>query len=759
MPCAARGRSSHTANIFGREDRAHKEAHRRAEINEAAARAKREAREARDIAERERRKELARQELLRLAEKAREDATETAQHLIVGSAVTFGAGLAVSGLITGYESCTVRVRNLPSDALEREIRELFTQQGVDPGKMLLLSNRLVDSSREAKVLLNAEAGQAIAAGLDGIEFRDRRLSLDITEFYTPDKMGYGAVRDADVLSISWRAPSVRYVVSYPSADVARRRIQRLDGMSYRGRSLRFEINQTPPGHSFYVDPGSVKISNLPSSVTDEDVRNITWPDVSTVRRLPSKIRIEEPLVAARMLYDLIRDSRVTAFRSLLSVEEVIDDVKESKGVASFDLRFRSWEDAKEVHDFLRDRKLSFLGDAACWLKLPLPISYMITLPIEQHRAQRKYWDALVLEVRGWNRDDCSLSISDVLDKPVVRIRVLGSSTKVVGFIKMRVEEITAGEKVDGWHPGLGRLESNFANDVLARTGAYMRVDWRQKQVSLYGRTAAVDRARRMVRAELDRLGSLERMTTIPRQGVRFFVTKGLAELQEMCGNDAVHLDPASLILTTPNADNVLHAVRRLVEQSRNYNKLGSTVDTPCPICLCDVDTPVVLGCGHATCSSCLQHFVNSASGATKYPLTCMGNDAKCGTPIPIPYIQRFVTPAAFNKLLKAIFVAYIAKRPHKLRYCSTADCEQVYRVTPRPRTIHCPACLASVCSACKAEDGHDGISCRESRNQRDPVHQERLAEEWMASQGGRVRRCPRCSVLMEKVDGCNHMTC
>ncbi|KZV70810.1 hypothetical protein PENSPDRAFT_429897 [Peniophora sp. CONT] len=743
-------------------------AQRKAEAKEAAARrreaaaaARREAREARELAERERRKATAKQELERLTEKAREDATVNVQHLIMGSAVTFQAGLAIRDYTTGYESSIVRVRNLPSDAQEREIRDLFTQQGVDPAKILLLSNRLVDGTREAKVLLDAEVGKTIAVGLDGIEFRDRDLSIDISEYHSPDKMGYGIMRDADVLSVSWRSPTVRYVVSYPSAEIARQRIQRLDGMSYHGRKLRFEVNQTPPGHSFYVDPGSVKISNLPSSVTDETVRNITWPDALTVRRLPSKVKIEEPLVAARMLYDLLKDSWKNDWfrRALISFDDTTDDANESKGVASFNLQFRSWEEAKFVYDFLKDRKLSFLGDAACWLRLPLPISYVITLSVEQHRAQRKYWDALLLEFQGWNTDECSLSISDVMGKPLVRVRALGSSAKVVGFIKTRVEKIAAGQKVEGWHPGIGRLESDFASRVLAQTGAYMRADWREKQIKLYGRTAAIYSARRMVQAELARLGSLERMTTIPRYGVRFFLTKGLAELQEMCGKEAVHLDPATLILTTPNSDKVLHAVSRLIGQSKSQPRLAGTLDMLCPICLCDVDTPIVLGCGHATCSSCLQHLATSASGTTKYPLTCMGNNAKCGTPIPIPYIQRFLTPAMFLKLLKSIFVAYIAQHPHRLRYCQTPDCEQVYRVTSRPRTVDCPACLASLCSACHAEDGHDGISCRESRLQRDPVQQERLAEEWMMSQGGRVKKCPRCSVLMEKVDGCNHMSC
>ena len=37
--------------------------------------------------------------------------------------------------------------------------------------------------------------------------------------------------------------------------------------------------------------------------------------------------------------------------------------------------------------------------------------------------------------------------------------------------------------------------------------------------------------------------------------------------------------------------------------------------------------------------------------------------------------------------------------------------------------------------------------------------QERLLDEWIATQDGRVKRCPRCRVPIEKTEGCNHVEC
>ncbi|KAF8834264.1 hypothetical protein BDN67DRAFT_596023, partial [Paxillus ammoniavirescens] len=132
-------------------------------------------------------------------------------------------------------------------------------------------------------------------------------------------------------------------------------------------------------------------------------------------------------------------------------------------------------------------------------------------------------------------------------------------------------------------------------------------------------------------------------------------------------------------------------------------------------------------------------------------------------PIPIPTIQQFLPPASFNRLLEAAFDSHVSKHPEEFKCCKTPDCTQLYRsVRPgdRAKSLNCPSCFASVCNACNEDaHAHEGLTCAESRIRRDPAEQDRLNDEWIASQGGRVKKCPRCSVLIEKTRGCNHMTC
>lgn len=180
------------------------------------------------------------------------------------------------------------------------------------------------------------------------------------------------------------------------------------------------------------------------------------------------------------------------------------------------------------------------------------------------------------------------------------------------------------------------------------------------------------------------------------------------------------------------------------------------VDQVCPICYDHTLGPVQLGCGHTYCSACLRHFITSAHEINVFPLRCVGDDSRCNTPISIPIIQQFLTPAALNRLLEAAFAFYISQRPMEFRFCKTPDCSQIYRSTPADTvavTLRCPSCSSEVCSAC--DDGHEGLTCNEYQTRR----LEERVDTWITEQGGFVKRCPQCRVPIEKVEGCNRMTC
>ena len=71
----------------------------------------------------------------------------------------------------------------------------------------------------------------------------------------------------------------------------------------------------------------------------------------------------------------------------------------------------------------------------------------------------------------------------------------------------------------------------------------------------------------------------------------------------------------------------------------------------------------------------------------------------------------------------------------------------------QPTTFDCDNCLASTCAACHSS-AHEGDTCIEAKAGRDGADE---FEEWKKEND--VRDCPVCTTPIEKIDGCNHMTC
>ena len=70
--------------------------------------------------------------------------------------------------------------------------------------------------------------------------------------------------------------------------------------------------------------------------------------------------------------------------------------------------------------------------------------------------------------------------------------------------------------------------------------------------------------------------------------------------------------------------------------------------------------------------------------------------------------------------------------------------------------LDCPVCNLRTCIACDVV-WHNGLSCKKATKERKRLKkQEEISER---RNFHTVRRCPRCNVLGERVDGCDHITC
>ncbi|PBK92833.1 hypothetical protein ARMGADRAFT_1080050 [Armillaria gallica] len=713
-----------------------------------------EARRRREEEERQQEEQQRRQEEeQRLADQQRRvtDAQVTIQRVVLaGSIVTFSSGLAIENTITGFESCRIRIKNLPYDTRQQEIAALFTQHGHDVSQFHIVSVKEMlgrNGKQEADIVASADVAQSLAIGLEGLEFRNERLEFEVGVFNAPGAMGALTPRNENTLTISCRAPSVRYIVEYPDIPFCRTKVAELNGCMCAGRRVKVEMNQRPPGHVLpNFRPNTIKISNLPDAVPDATVT--AFAQSHLIRRL--KPISFDTLLATRSLHKHINRMEGVEIESF----DVTSRGDNEAGLLSIRVRFDTWDNAKKVHDALLDRRFDYICNSVFWLRIAPQALYTITIPSGQYRAQENLWKELQGNIK--DRKACDLIIRESNDGNR-RIHVSGTVKAALGALKVRVESLAAGEKIDGWHDHLTYPQAHLVQKIT-EAGAFLRSDYWKRTLKLYGEPKAVEKAKAVVMEELRRLASLEVTVKLQRPSVGYFARIGLAAMREVFGEDNVTLDIRSAEIMVRGGEEVrLHLDNHITESLKPINVNVAPGSHTCPVCYDDVSTPFQLVCGHVYCTGCIRHFLTSAAKTGKFPLVCIGNESTCGTPISIPVIQKFLPQPAFNHLLETVFTTHVDRRPQEFRYCKTPDCMQIYRRSEAVSVLRCPSCFSEICSSC-GEDSHERMSCEYARIHNNPAEQERMSQAWLLQRRD-IKQCPTCSRLLEKAEGCNHMTC
>lgn len=189
-------------------------------------------------------------------------------------------------------------------------------------------------------------------------------------------------------------------------------------------------------------------------------------------------------------------------------------------------------------------------------------------------------------------------------------------------------------------------------------------------------------------------------------------------------------------------------------------KRGSSSEMECPSCFCEAEDPIHMSCGHVYCSDCFIQMCEAEKTATKeFRICCVkatnASGTICQRSFSLSEIQEHLPAEAFEAVLEKSFESHVSRHPGDFTYCQTPDCDQVYRISPpdteRPSTFTCKKCLVSICTFCHSS--HPGKPCDKAKS----IAKSILSEKTKETLG--IKACPKCSILMEKRDGCNHMTC
>lgn len=191
----------------------------------------------------------------------------------------------------------------------------------------------------------------------------------------------------------------------------------------------------------------------------------------------------------------------------------------------------------------------------------------------------------------------------------------------------------------------------------------------------------------------------------------------------------------------------------------------------CPMCYDDYDAPGAfdhLPCGHQICKSCWSDYTGQAVRTKdcvnlrcSYHVQAIGSRAPKQCPIKVPrgMFERYLKPDSLARYEKFILGDYVDNNK-KLKWCPAPNCEICVKIDDQTEEVKCfksngVGCGHIFCVRCN-HDGHRPSPCEAAEQWRIKCSSESENIQYIMA---RTKKCPKCSVHIEKNQGCNHMTC
>ena len=176
----------------------------------------------------------------------------------------------------------------------------------------------------------------------------------------------------------------------------------------------------------------------------------------------------------------------------------------------------------------------------------------------------------------------------------------------------------------------------------------------------------------------------------------------------------------------------------------------------CPICDDEYslrDT-YSLGDGHRFCSSCWHDYLTSALANGRAVVLTRCPAYQCNTLVHDETFRRLCTEAEYDRLLHFVLRSYVEDN-RSMRWCTHPGCQ--YALHALNHAVLSVSCRAGhkFCFQCQ-EEWHEPCTCEQLVKWREKNTTESDNAHWIIAN---TKRCPQCSVRIEKNQGCNHITC
>ncbi|XP_045107078.1 ATP-dependent RNA helicase DEAH12, chloroplastic-like isoform X2 [Portunus trituberculatus] len=357
----------------------------------------------------------------------------------------------------------------------------------------------------------------------------------------------------------------------------------------------------------------------------------------------------------------------------------------------------------------------------------------------------------------------------------VFVTLFSDSVAGVAHVRARLKQLVSGDVVEcGNSPASVILFSyegrNLLREVMDRTHTLVLTDTRLRTLSIHGPAEQREIARGLItdylRMLADHRDNIQlRGASRPPGLMKALMMKyggDLENLRTSAGLGTVTLNLRHHLLGLYGPRQAVEKARQMVEALATAlpQKMTETAEEQpdCPVCLCPVESAALRRlecCGHAYCRECLTQQVSTALTSRTFPVECVQEG--CGASLAW---RDFINVSreghlTLARLVQAAVAAHVQAHQQALHYCITPDCPVVYRTTKEGALFVCPDCEARACTACHVLY-HEGITCAMHRSAENDGNG---LNDWMRQDTGRRKVCPSCSTPIEKLDGCDKMTC
>ena len=189
-----------------------------------------------------------------------------------------------------------------------------------------------------------------------------------------------------------------------------------------------------------------------------------------------------------------------------------------------------------------------------------------------------------------------------------------------------------------------------------------------------------------------------------------------------------------------------------IGDSPDLNRSNSDLLNLCSICLDNVDenrTSTHRKCGAVFCDSCLGAYIRLKITEGQWKLEC----ANCSSLLSEDFIKKFLQG---YPLLQEHFTRLVVDAHTNPLTKTCPNCCALTRVKKeRTKQVACPECYFEWCFDCHAP-WHKGMNCKDFKRG------SRLFKTWTKARTAGVinaRRCPKCKVFIQRLEGCDLMSC